>query len=67
MELEERIELIENDLAQVKVDIKQVLVDLKDLILRDQNPLAAPEGDGLAADDLFNQAAMVLSRAKGES
>ena len=62
MELEERIELIENDLAQVKVDIKQVLVDLKDLILRDQNPLAAPEGDGLAADDVIDKAISSVGR-----
>ena len=56
VELEDRLELLENELAQVKLDIKQVLVDLKELILRDQNPLAgaaastsAPEDEGLAA------------------
>ena len=40
MELEERIDQLENDLALIKVDVKQVLVDLKGLILRDQNPLS---------------------------
>ena len=40
MELEERIDQLENDLALIKVDVKQVLVDLKELILRDQNPLS---------------------------
>ena len=40
MELEERIEQLENDLALIKVDIKQVLVELKELVLRDQNPLS---------------------------
>ena len=40
MELEERIDQLENDLALIKVDVKQVLVDIKGLILRDQNPLS---------------------------
>ncbi len=40
MELEERIDQLENDLALIKVDIKQVLVELKELVLRDQNPLS---------------------------
>ena len=40
MELEERIEQLENELALIKVDIKQVLVELKELVLRDQNPLS---------------------------
>ena len=45
MELEERIELLEQDLTELKVDIKLLLVDLKELVLRDQNPLG-----GVAAD-----------------
>ena len=40
MELEERIDQLENDLALIKVDIKQVLVEIKSLVLRDQNPLS---------------------------
>ena len=40
MELEERIDQLENDMALMKVDIKQVLVELKELVLRDQNPLS---------------------------
>ena len=40
MELEERIELIEQDLTELKLDIKRLLVELKELVLRDQNPLA---------------------------
>ena len=40
MELEERIELLEQNLAELKLEIKQLLVDLKELALRDQNPLA---------------------------
>ncbi len=40
MELEERIDQLEDDLALIKVDIKQVLVELKELVLRDQNPLS---------------------------
>lgn len=40
MEIEERIELIEQDLTELKLDIKRLLVDLKELVLRDQNPLA---------------------------
>ena len=39
MELENRIEQLESQLALIKVDIKQVLVELKELVLRDQNPL----------------------------
>ncbi len=41
MELEERIDQLENHLALIKVDIKQVLVELKALALRDQNPLSS--------------------------
>ena len=55
MELEERIDQLENDLALIKVDIKSVLVELKSLILRDQNPLSgesevapAPVSPGIA-------------------
>ena len=62
MELEERIELIENELAQVKVGIKQVLVDLKALIVSRQNPLAAPEDDGLAAVDVIDKAISSVGR-----
>ena len=40
MELEERIQMVENELAQAKAQIRLVLVELKDLILRDQNLLA---------------------------
>ncbi len=54
MELEERIDQLESDLAMIKVDVKQVLVDLKQLILRDQNPLSgdsevmpAPKSPGI--------------------
>ena len=39
MELEERIELLEQDLAELK-DIKRLLVDLKELALRERNPLS---------------------------
>ena len=39
MELEERIDLLERDLAELK-DIKRLLIDLKELALRDQNPLS---------------------------
>ncbi len=46
MEIEERIDLLEQDLAELKRDIKLLLVDLKELVLRDQNPLA---GDADAA------------------
>ncbi len=48
MELEERIDQLENDLALIKVDIKQVLVELKELVLRDQNPLSG-ESDEMPA------------------
>ena len=40
MELEERIELLEQDLTELKLDIKRLLIDLKELVLRDQNPLS---------------------------
>ena len=39
MELEERIDLLEQDLAELK-DIKRLLVDLKELALRERNPLS---------------------------
>jgi len=39
MELEERIDILERDLAELK-DIKRLLVDLKELALREQNPLS---------------------------
>ena len=48
MELEERIDQLEIDLALIKVDIKQVLVELKELVLRDQNPLSG-ESDVMPA------------------
>ena len=48
MELEERIDQLENDLALIKVDIKQVLIDLKELVLHDQNPLSG-EADAVPA------------------
>ena len=44
MEIEERIDLLEQDLAELKLDIKLLLVDLKELVLRDQNPLSG-EGE----------------------
>ena len=47
MEIEERIDLLEQDLAELKLDIKLLLVDLKELALRDQNPLA-DEGEETA-------------------
>ncbi|MCI0800151.1 MAG: hypothetical protein J4O06_15345 [Chloroflexi bacterium] len=45
MELEERIELLEQGLTELKVDIKRLLVDLKELVLRDQNPLGGEASD----------------------
>ena len=39
LELEEKVEELENVLAQLKVDIKELLVDLKELTLRGQNPM----------------------------
>ena len=48
MELEEKIDQLENDLATIKVDIKQVLVEIKSLVLRDQNPLSG-EGEAVPA------------------
>ena len=41
-EIEERIEQLENELAQIKVAIKEILVQLEVLALRDHNPLADP-------------------------
>ena len=38
-ELEDRVGLMESDLAQLRTDIKSVLVDLKVLALRGQNPV----------------------------
>ena len=52
MALEDRIELLENELALIKVDIKQVLVELKDLVLKDQNPLSDAS---VAASDLKSE------------
>ena len=40
MELEERIDLLEQDLTELKLDIKGLLIDLKDLVLKNQNPLS---------------------------
>ena len=40
--LEEKIEQLESELAEIKVQIHAVLIDLKDLVLRDQDPLADP-------------------------
>ncbi len=37
--LEERVEQLEGDLAELKADIRALLVELKVLIARDQNPL----------------------------
>ena len=45
MELEERIELLEQGLTELKVDIKRLLVDLKELVLRDENPLGEETAD----------------------
>ncbi len=60
MELEERIEQLENDLALIKVDIKQVLVELKDLVLRDQNPLSDAS---VAASDLKSEQVVAVDIA----
>ena len=46
MEIEERVDLLEQELAEIKLNIKLLLVDLKELVLRNQNPLA---GDAEAA------------------
>ena len=56
MELEERIEQLEIELALIKVDIKQVLVELKELVLRDQNPLSevSTAASPLDSEDLIN-------------
>tara|TARA_B100001971_G_C17792237_1_gene335118 strand:- start:215 stop:403 length:189 start_codon:yes stop_codon:yes gene_type:complete len=44
-ELEERVQQLELDLAEIKTDIKDLLIELKVLMARNQNPLAdqAPE------------------------
>ena len=41
-ELDERVEQLEIDLAELKVGIKGLLVELKVLMAREQNPLADP-------------------------
>lgn len=43
MELEDRVTRLESEIAIVKEDIKFILVELKALMLRDQNPLGAPQ------------------------
>ena len=42
-ELDDRVEQLESDLADLKVGIKGLLIDLKELVLREQNPLADPD------------------------
>ena len=43
MELDDKVTILENDLAIIKTTIKDVLVALKELMLRDHNPLGAPK------------------------
>ena len=43
MDLDDKVTILENDLAIIKTIIKDVLVALKELMLRNHNPLGAPK------------------------
>ena len=43
MELDDKVTILENDLAIIKTTITDVLVALKEDMLRDHNPLGAPK------------------------
>jgi len=43
MELDEKVTILEKDLAIIKTTIKDVLVALKEDMLRNHNPLGAPK------------------------
>ena len=44
-ELEERVDRLEGDLADMKADIKDFLIELKVLMARNHNPLADQNAD----------------------
>ena len=43
MELDDKVTILDYELAFIKTTIKDVLVALKELMLRDHNPLGAPK------------------------